>query len=131
MDESIRQREFTRNPVRLPATVTFEGGHVVTGQTRELSMNGLFVECDPADTAIDTPCRVKLTLPDGSTELEMEARLANRLSSGLGIAFTGIDTDSFAHLKRLILFNASDYQRVSDEIEHHAGFKTRIGDTED
>ena len=89
-------------------------------------MNGLFVECDPADTETGSPCRVALTLSDDRTVIEMEARLVNRLSSGLGIAFTGIDTESFAHLKRLILFNASDYQRVSDEMDRHAGFKTRL-----
>jgi hypothetical protein len=44
----------------------------------------------------------------------------------LGIAFTGMDTETFAHLKRLILFNASDFQRVTDEMESHAGFKSRL-----
>ncbi|MDH4230322.1 MAG: PilZ domain-containing protein [Nitrospirota bacterium] len=132
MNDDTRQRKFTRNSIRLNVRLqpTAGGdtpsGAEISGSTRQISMNGLFVECPPGDLAVGTDCRVYLTLADTTTTLEMEARVANRRSSGLGVEFLGMDPESFAHLKRLVLFNASDFERVREEIGNHAGFKNRL-----
>ena len=127
MSESdfIRQREFTRNPVHVHAIVKAEDGHAIAGRTEELSMNGLFVRC--ADRLPEgSRCHVTLTLGDGESRIEVAARVANVTDTGMGVAFDEMDPDSFAHLKRLVLYNAADHGRVGAEIENHLGFKERI-----
>jgi len=120
-----RQREFTRNPVHVRATVRGADGREIPGHTEELSMNGLFVRCDE-QLPEDSPCHVTLTLGDDEARIDVAARVANVTGSGMGLAFDEMDPESFAHLKRLVLYNAADLGRVEAEIENHLGFKERI-----
>jgi hypothetical protein len=123
--DHIREREFTRNRVHVQATVHAPDGHVIPGHTEELSMNGLFVRCDEW-LPEDSRCHVTLTLGDDEARIEVAARVANVTDSGMGLAFDEMDPESFAHLKRLVLYNAADPDRVEAEIENHLGFKERI-----
>lgn len=125
-DDKIRQREFTRNPVHVATTVCDAEGRAIPGQTEELSLNGLFIRC--ADRLpVDSPCHVTLTLGDGQARIEVQARVASTNEAGMGIAFDEMEPESFAHLKRLVLFNARDHlEQVEAEIENHVGFKARI-----
>lgn len=124
-DEFIRQREFTRNPVHVAATVQTAAGEEIPGHTDQLSMNGLFVRCSEL-LALDTPCRVTLSLGDGETRIEVAARVANVTEEGMGLAFDEMEPESYAHLKRLVLYNAVDLDQVEAEIENHLGIKDRI-----
>lgn len=123
--DHTRQREFTRNPVHVRVTVHAPDGREIAGLTDELSMNGLFVRCDDR-LPEDSRCHVTLSLGNGEVRIEVEARVASLGGSGMGLAFDEMDPESFAHLKRLVLYNAADPDRVEAEIENHLGFKERI-----
>lgn len=124
-EEKIRQREFTRNPVHVATTVRDARGRAIPGETEELSLNGLFIRCAEC-LPLDSPCHVTLTLGDGLAHIEVDARVANVSARGMGIAFDEMEPESFAHLKRLVLYNARDLDQVEAEIENHVGFKARI-----
>jgi hypothetical protein len=125
-DESYRrQREFTRNPVHVRVTVRAEDGTEIDGHSEQLSLNGLFVRSEDG-LPVGSRCHVTLTLGDGASRIEVAAEVAHAERGGMGIAFDEMEPDSFAHLKRLVLFNARDPDRVEAEIENHLGFKDRI-----
>ncbi len=124
-EHDIPIREFTRSPVHMTVYLRTEDGTEIHGTTREISMNGLFIEC--ADKLpVDTPCHITLTLGDGEHLIEADAEVKGIISSGMGLAFTGIEAESWEHLKRLNLFNAEDPDQVEAELNRHLGFKTRI-----
>lgn len=124
-DDSVNQREFTRNRVHFDVFITTGTGVEIHGVTREVSMNGMFVECD-GRLAEDTPCHAAISLADGGVRVEVEAQVASVRSSGLGLAFCEMSPESFGHLRRLVLYNADDTARAQSELDNHIGFKTRI-----
>jgi len=123
--DDIKVREFTRNEIHIHATVRSEYGPDIQGQTRVLSMNGVFVESECA-LPVDSHCHVTLTLGDGETHIDVEASVAHVYDDGLALAFEEMEPESFQHLRRLVLYNARDLNRVEEELENHVGFKTRI-----
>lgn len=119
------EREFTRTPVQVAATVIARDGTGVEGCSTVVSMNGMFVRCD-GRLPTGAPCRVVLTLGDGAVRVEVEGRIANHAADGMGIAFEGVAPEAFGHLKRLILYHAPDVERAEAEIAGHLGIKDRI-----
>jgi hypothetical protein len=125
-EEEIAMREFTRNTVRLEVTVRTDGHRDIRGRSRELSMNGLFVmTCEQLKPG--TRCHITLTLSDNETAIETDGHVANVHDAGMGIAFDEMEPESFNHLRKLVLFNAKDYELVEQELGNHVGFKNRIG----
>jgi hypothetical protein len=126
MDMTTREeREFTRTPVQVAATVIARDGTGVEGRSQALSMNGMFVRC-AGRLPMGAPCRVQLTLGDGAVRVEIEGRIATHAPEGMGIAFVGVAPEAFEHLKRLVLYHAPDVERVEAEIAGHLGIKDRI-----
>lgn len=119
------EREFTRTPVHVAATVVARDGSGVEGRSRTLSMNGMFVEC-AGRLPTGAPCRVVLTLGDGAVRVEAEGRIATHTADGMGIAFERVAPEDFGHLKRLVLYHAPDMDRAEAEIAGHLGIKDRV-----
>jgi len=126
MDATTRdEREFTRTPVQVAATVVARDGTGVEGRSRSLSMNGMFVVC-AGRLPTGAPCRVILSLGEGAVRVEVEGRIATHTVDGMGIAFDRVAPEDFGHLKRLVLYHAPDVGRAEAEIAGHLGIKDRI-----
>jgi PilZ domain len=119
------EREFTRTPVHLAVTVVARDGSGVKGLSRNLSMNGMFVDC-AGRLPTGAPCRVILPLGGGAARVEVEGRIATHTVDGMGIAFDRVAPEDFEHLKRLVLYHAPDVERAEAEIAGHLGIKDRI-----
>lgn len=61
MAQKPNRREFTRVSVHIESEVTLNNTTTVTGRVRNVSMNGLFLEC-PAIFSAGTPCLIVVHL---------------------------------------------------------------------
>ncbi|MEW5700882.1 MAG: PilZ domain-containing protein [Candidatus Zixiibacteriota bacterium] len=120
----FEQREFTRIPFRRTAEIVTDATGVVAEATRDISAKGLFVE----GTSVlppGSPCRVRLSLlgvPDTAT-IETEGRIVRAEPDGAAVEFTGMDLDSFHHLRNLVLYNAPNPVQIENEFENHLGLR--------
>ena len=94
-------------------------------RTRNLSLKGLLCELDAEPRAALVPgasCQVEFPLsPDVQATLEgMIMRLEHERHAILLVAvdFTGMDPDSYAHLRNLVRFSAPDADAIDQEELH-------------
>lgn len=124
--EPPNRREFTRVSVHVEAEVTANETSTVTGNMRNVSMNGLFLEC-PAIFPVGTPCLVIVHLGDSreTPHIQIGGTVAQTQADGIAIAFTDIlGLDSYDHLRNLVRFNAGRaLEQVEAELQTHAGIK--------
>jgi hypothetical protein len=125
MDGQENKREFTRVPVQVPIEVqagdrTFRG--LLTGN---LSMKGLLVGT-PEVLPEGTGCTLRILLGDGTVEVRAEAQVARIYPGALALQFTRIlGTESFEHLRQLVLYNSKDPEQIEHEFHEHAGIKPK------
>jgi hypothetical protein len=111
--DSTRGEERRKHP-----RVTFSTSIILTsidarieakGSSRDISLSGVFVK---TDTRLEpgTQCDVKIFLTGGGEriELSMKARVTRVLSTGLGVSFDSMDLETYAHLKKIMLYNSDD-----------------------
>ena len=127
-DRNQNNREFTRVPIKVEATLRFEGLTINAVHTQDLSMKGLFVLTDEA-LPEGSECQILLSLSGQSDPLVLNMKgVVQRIAdAGVGVKFTEIDVDSFFHLKNLVLLNSntSNVDNVEREIEGHIGLNKR------
>lgn len=115
-------REFTRVPTAFATRLSWPGG-ACTGTTHDVSLNGVFVLCAAPPPAGTSGVEVAL-------ELGEEIRIAGRgtvvrgMPTGCAIRFDELDgVESYEHLRRLVLYNSREPERVQYEIDSHLGLK--------
>ncbi len=81
----------------------------VQGNSRDLSLKGLFVGSDDSFTA-GTKCEVRIYLTGGidKIELQIKGSVARLSENGMGIVFDSMDVDSYSHLKNIVQYNSTD-----------------------
>lgn len=126
METGGNQREFTRAEHEVAAEVRGTQGKIVRGKVRDLSLNGLYIVTDRQLPA-GSECWVTIRLKTGKTDLHLRAHgtVIRCGAAGMAIEFSDIQGDSFEHLKKLVLFNASDRKSVEEEFEEHLGIHRR------
>ncbi len=92
-----------------------------------MSLKGLYVRCDNP-LPVGTKCQVVVYL--GARDSELSARATGEVvrlnDAGMGIVFTElIGTESLEHLRKLVLYNASDTNTVEREFSSHLGLRVR------
>ena len=108
MAQESNRREFTRISVHIEAEVTSNETSTVTGNVRNVSMNGLFLECQAA-VSIGTPCLVIVRLGDGreAPRIQIGGTVERTQVDGIAVAFTEVlGLDSYDHLRNVMRFNA-------------------------
>lgn len=125
--DGVNKREFTRIPLTMAVEVTSGDTTIVSAQTKDLSMKGLYLECDE-HLSVGAECQVLLFLGDGHEGLRIEA-IGNFVrvdDAGVGIAFSEIvGLDSFEHLRNIVLNNAPETTEVEQELKEHVGLRRR------
>jgi len=118
------KRDFTRAAVGVGAEI-IAGDRLVRGLVGDVSLKGLFLDCDeqmPEGKA----CIVHLLLGDPDSPqlcIEAKGKVIRNLDGGIAVEFTEIGLDSFGHLKNLVSMNAADIDQVESEFHNHLGLK--------
>lgn len=125
MGDKNNKREFTRVAVQVPVEVQAEG-HVLLGViTGNVSMKGLLLKTEET-LAEGTPCTLRIPLVAGIAEIRAEARVVRVYPGAMAFQYTRIiGTESFEHLRQLVIYNAPDAEQVEGEFQAHTGIRPK------
>jgi hypothetical protein len=124
MTDFSNQREFTRVPVHIWGTFREGRRELVTTEITSLSLRGCY-----APTFLGLPegeeHRLTLFTEDDAQSIRftVKARVVRSDRDGMGIEFTEMPLESYDHLRKMVLLNASDPDRVEKEFRDHLGLK--------
>ena len=120
------KREFTRVPFHVDATVSLDGAEIQCRQTRDLSLKGIYLICDPS-ADVGRVCRIDLRLGDPTNPVHTTAMgVVRRIEDdGLAIEFVELDLDTYRLLREVVRYNTKDPAEAEQEFESHIGLKTR------
>ncbi len=119
-------REFSRVNIKLHAKIMAKGKEIMSQDTHDVSMKGLFVNCD-SDWPVGTECEIHLTLEgqDPPVDLEVKGRVQRVTESGMGLLFTEVSLEAYEHLHNLVMLNTHDPDKVEQEFKNHLGLKKK------
>lgn len=119
-------REFSRVEIKVQIRVQAQEAEIVSRDTHDVSMKGLFVNCD-ADWAIGTECEIHLLLEgqEPPVDLAVKGRVQRVTESGMGLLFTEVGLDAYEHLHNLVMLNTHDPKKVEQEFKNHLGLKKK------
>lgn len=126
MRSQNENREFSRSQVQVRTEVRLDNGIMLDGTGVDISLRGMRFLTEHA-LPVGKTVHVRVILEGGteSPHLELEARIARVESGGVALEFTTVDADSIEHLRRLVLYNAPNADRVQEEIATHLGIERR------
>jgi len=121
---SQNQRAFSRINVDVEAEFISTEDEKLTNRVSNVGLNGLFMACD---TTLKIGTVGDLTLFIGGREsglhLKAHGVVARAEDGGIGIKISALDLDSLQHLRHLILYNATDPDKIEQEFKNHFGIK--------
>ena len=112
MQEEER-RKRTRVPVKFDVTISIHG-EMIDVKTLNISLTGILCS---ADTRFHNgvECRVTITL-DSDIQMVIQGKILRAGPDETAIAFMSMDEETFAHLKKLVQYNAGDADEIDAEI---------------
>ena len=123
--EPSNQREFTRVPVSCHVEVLAEGRPIPCSALRTLSLKGMLVQ-SAEQLPLGLECEITISLVEHEIEIQVMGTVVRNYSEGIAFQFTKImGPESYAHLRNLVLYNASDIDQVEREFESHAGIRKK------
>lgn len=116
MDANRRRR--SRVDANIPADFILPDGQVVAITICNISLKGLLAEPQPlAQTGATVLVRVELS-PEAV--IEIESKVIRSDDTGVAVDFTGMEPESFLHLRNLVRYNAPDADQIDAELKHPA-----------
>jgi hypothetical protein len=109
--EDKRRHQRVRAGYR--AAISVEGLEIPVS-TINLSLKGMLCTTD-VRLKVGQHCRVRLQL-GRDVRITIEARVLRMDDAGVGLAFEGLDEESFLHLHRLVQLNFGDGDAISQEL---------------
>ena len=118
------QREFTRVGPHFDARIVIDNEPVGQVTTLDISMGGALVEYD-GDIDEGSHCQLVISLVNNPelNKITVLAHVARKDGNKLALEFDSVDVDSYQHLEKLVLLNATDPESVQDELNSHLGIK--------
>lgn len=116
------KRRFSRIVFRVAAELMVADTSFTADHIENLSVGGCLFPLSRS-FPIGTACRVVISL-DGaidSPKVTVMGEIVRSDPERAGIRFTGIDPDSLFHLHNILRYNASDPDRIEQEIDDHPG----------
>lgn len=106
MSRRQEERQHTRLPIRLEVQLTGGQRTLVSGKTRDISREGVYVFAEKP-LPRGTPCQVVLlvTGPKSTLRIEVGGKVVRADDHGMAIAFTDMELDSVFHLRNLMQYN--------------------------
>ena len=119
-------REFSRVETKVQANIQARGRAIVSRDTQDISMKGLFVNCE-ADWPIGTECEIHLLLEgqDPPVDISVKGRVQRVTEDGMGLLFTEVGLEAYEHLHNLVLLNTHELDKVEQEFKNHLGLKKK------
>lgn len=126
MSHGNNLREFSRSPLTVTAVITSDSGETASGETRDVSLNGIKIS-SPIILAEGTSCAVALLLKMGEQSISIDARgtITRCADNEMAVAFSEVSADSLEHLRNLVLYNSPDGELADREFDSHLGLKAR------
>ncbi len=123
-DMCPNHREFTRVPAEVKVEISTREGVFFTQHTRNISMNGLYVECHNR-LSVGTECQLRVFLGEGrnATCIGMLGRVSRVDDAGMAVEFMQIEVEGFEPLRNLVLMNTTEVQQVEEEFRSHIGIR--------
>jgi hypothetical protein len=104
------RREKTRVDFQAQIVVDIPAsGIALDGDSRNLSLNGIFVETDET-IAVHTPCTVSIYLSGTAVPrcLSAPGEVVRSEARGIAIAFDPMDIDTYTELRNIVRYNSQD-----------------------
>ena len=93
------------------AIIRYEHDRVteVEVDTRNISIKGLYLETD-IRIPVDTPCKITIQLAGTTSKMDfkVEGVVCRHDQTGMGIAFTQLNPDSYLHIVNLVKLHAAE-----------------------
>jgi len=112
----MEKRRFTRIPFTVPVVVHW-GGTTLAAETSDLSLVGIrlvSLQSIPLNESVDLHIALPQACPPQS--LTAHAVVVRQDDQGIGLAFTGMDFESFFIVAQLVSDGLGDRRRVAHEI---------------
>ena len=100
--------------------------HTVSESDIDVSMSGVASVLWRGGPPAGSLCMVSLflqPLDEQSIAIEQREKLSRSDSGSIAVEFTGLDPDSYYHLRQLILNNAGDPEKAESEFDAHWGIR--------
>jgi len=127
MKKQLNQREFTRVFVNMEVEVKSGKSTILGHLTKDVSLNGLFLTSEEK-FPVNTDCHLTIFLGTRKSQacIKLKGKVVRVEERGMAFAFHEImGSDSFAHLRTLILYNSPEARSVEKEFKTHLGIKRR------
>lgn len=111
----VNNRSFSRVNFTIDALVT-QAEKTIKGEVRNISLQGLYIETHEKLSA-DLPVDISIQLAGTTPEVAINAAgtVVRTDEKGIGIRFSKIDVDSFAHLRNVVSYQCGDGDKVMEE----------------
>lgn len=107
------QRRFTRVPFVSGITLSYED-KILDGTVVDISLNGLLINCkDFNETADEISASIHF---ENHSTISAHLKVVHQSSSLYGFRFEDIDSESVAHLRRLLALNLGDESACEREL---------------
>ncbi len=96
------QRNHERLLIQKFALLTLTNGEVIVGQTRDMSVGGAFIECEPdIELSEGTECTISLVLDDQDEAMttEIYGAISHCESGGLGCTFFKVHSTYYQFIR--------------------------------
>jgi hypothetical protein len=124
MTDYSNQREFTRVPVQIWGTFREGKRELVTTEITSLSLRGCYASTFEVLPEGEVHRLTLFTEDDANAiHITVKARIVRSDQDGMGIEFTEMPLESYDHLRKMVLLNATDPDRVEREFRDHIGLK--------
>jgi hypothetical protein len=124
MPDFSTQREFTRVPVHIWGTFRDGKRELVTAEVTSLSLRGCYASTFEALPAGEVHKLMLFTEDDShALHITVQARVVRSDEDGMGIEFTEMPLESYDHLRKMVLLNATEPDKVEKEFRDHIGLK--------
>lgn len=116
MDANRRRR--SRVDTSFSAALELPSGEALPLVTRNISLKGLLAQ---ADAHVESGAKgiVRIILSPEAV-IEVDCQVIRSDATGVAIDFTGMEPESFLHLRNLVRFNAPDADQIDAELKHPA-----------
>lgn len=100
----MEKRWAARRPVQIRVELRYKDMELVNCRTRDISLNGAFVEVQEMQPAVSAPVELVFRLgePGQYTRYKVPAKVARSTGEGIGVMFEELDVSSFRSLREVL-----------------------------
>jgi hypothetical protein len=124
-DQAREKRGFIRVPFNTEVEIHIGDRTIRSGSGVNISMRGLRVSTEQEAPAAGAPCSAKIILKASKDRVSIlaEGTIVRSEQGSVAMEFSGLDIDSYHHLRQLIINNAENAEQAEQEFIEHWGIR--------